>query len=63
MAPPNPPGVQIKQFWGGDLYEHLSLLGEVAAFGLYGSVGDLLPNDSSRAPKMHGGVKGYLSVM
>jgi len=29
----------------------------------YGRVGDFLPNDGSRAPKVQGGVNGYLSVM
>lgn len=29
----------------------------------HGRVGDSLPNDGSRVPKVHGGVNGYLSVM
>ena len=29
----------------------------------HGRVGDFLPNDGSRAPKVQGGVNGYLSVM
>jgi len=29
----------------------------------YGRVGDFFPNDGSRAPKVQGGVNGYLSVM
>ena len=48
---------------------NLSVLA-AAAFSLresfarrYGRVGDFLPNDGSRAPKVQGGVNGYLSVM
>ena len=29
----------------------------------HGRVGDFLPNDGSRVPKVQGGVNGYLSVM
>ena len=29
----------------------------------HGIVGDFLPNEGSRAPKVQGGVNGYLSVM
>ena len=43
---------------------------EATAFSLresfarrHGRVGDFLPNDRSRAPKVQGGVNGYLSVM
>ena len=32
-------------------------------FSHYGRDGDCLLNDGSRAPKVQGGVKGYLSVM
>ena len=49
---------------------HLPHALAAAAFSLhesfaicYGRVGDFFPNDGSRAPKVQGGVNGYLSVM